>query len=218
MQCALSQDAVDAKGGTTLGRHGRHGCRGRHRAYRCQEQPTLFALHVRNTSRRTQRRRLVQEIWAHIRARNARRRCETTYVSSHGVHGTQSFCGRSTSWRRTFCVGRMPSKKRSPRAAAPHNCQNVSGACQCAASPCAHGRRECVPEPLQEVPFSIPLPLRDIDWRLQAAHVAVAVPPSDLDHGEDALARRDRVHNRSAHSHAITMRRNQASIDRTRKS
>ena len=55
MQYALSQDAVDAKGGTTLGRRGRHGCRGRHRAYRCQEQPTLFALHVRNTSRRTQR-------------------------------------------------------------------------------------------------------------------------------------------------------------------
>ena len=39
MQYALSQDAVDAKGGTTLGRHGRHGCRGRHRAYR---PPTAF--------------------------------------------------------------------------------------------------------------------------------------------------------------------------------
>ena len=55
MKMKIEDDAVDAKGGTTLGRRGRHGCRGRHCAYRCQEQPTLCALRARNTSRRTQR-------------------------------------------------------------------------------------------------------------------------------------------------------------------
>ena len=39
MKMKIEDDAVDAKGGTTLGRHGRHGCRGRHRAYR---PPTAF--------------------------------------------------------------------------------------------------------------------------------------------------------------------------------
>ena len=36
-----------------------------------------------------QRRRPVQEMWAHNRARSARSRRETTYCSSHDVHGTQ---------------------------------------------------------------------------------------------------------------------------------
>ena len=39
MKMKIEDDAVDAKGGTTLARHGRHGCRGRHRAY---HPPTAF--------------------------------------------------------------------------------------------------------------------------------------------------------------------------------